>query len=93
PHPPTLPVPQPPPQPYNPLFIYPPVPLRKTHLIHPIPHHLLTNKPNAKLIYTSTHKFTNQFIKSIPHNQTQPFPQNYPKIHLLLIHHIQFIQN
>ena len=74
---------------YNPLFIYGGVGLGKTHLMHAIGHHVLSNKPNAKVIYTSSEKFTNEFIKSIRDNETEAFREKY----VLLIDDIQFIQN
>ena len=78
---------------YNPLFIYGGVGLGKTHLMHAIGHHVLSNKPNAKVIYTSSEKFTNEFIKSIRDNETEAFREKYRKIDVLLIDDIQFIQN
>ena len=78
---------------YNPLFIYGGVGLGKTHLMHAIAHHVLSNKPNAKVIYTSSEKFTNEFIKSIRDNETEAFREKYRKIDVLLIDDIQFIQN
>ena len=78
---------------YNPLFIYGGVGLGKTHLMHAIGHHVLSNKPNAKVIYTSSEKFTNEFIKSIRDNETEAFREKYRKIDVLLIDDIQLIQN
>ena len=78
---------------YNPLFIYGGVGLGKTHLMHAIGHHVLSNKPNAKVIYTSSEKFTNEFIKSIRDNETEAFREKYRKIDVLLIDDIQFTQN
>ncbi|WP_144467835.1 DnaA ATPase domain-containing protein, partial [Bacillus toyonensis] len=76
-------------EPYNPLFIYGGVGLGKTHLMHAIGHHVLSNKPNAKVIYTSSEKFTNEFIKSIRDNETEAFREKYRKIDVLLIDDIQ----
>jgi chromosomal replication initiator protein len=80
-------------QAYNPLFIYGGVGLGKTHLMHAIGHYVLANNPNAKVIYTSSEKFTNEFIKSIRDNETERFREKYRNIDVLLIDDIQFIQN
>ena len=80
-------------QAYNPLFIYGGVGLGKTHLMHAIGHYVLANKPDAKVIYTSSEKFTNEFIKSIRDNKGEQFREKYRSIDILLIDDIQFIQN
>ena len=78
---------------YNPLFIYGGVGLGKTHLMHAIGHHVLSNNPNAKVLYTSSEKFTNEFIKSIRDGENEAFREKYRNIDVLLIDDIQFIQN
>ncbi|GEP80310.1 chromosomal replication initiator protein DnaA [Staphylococcus carnosus] len=78
---------------YNPLFIYGGVGLGKTHLMHAIGHYVLENNRDAKVIYTSSEKFTNEFIKSIRDNETEQFREKYRNIDVLLIDDIQFIQN
>lgn len=80
-------------QAYNPLFIYGGVGLGKTHLMHAIGHHVLDNNPNAKVVYTSSEKFTNEFIKSIRNNKGEEFRKKYRDIDVLLIDDIQFIQD
>lgn len=79
-------------QAYNPLFIYGGVGLGKTHLMHAIGHFVMENNKDAKVLYTTSEKFTNEFIQSIRNNDTESFREKYRNIDVLLIDDIQFIQ-
>lgn len=76
---------------YNPLFIYGGVGLGKTHLMHAIGHYVMEHKKNAKVVYTSSEKFTNEFINSIKDNKTEEFRTKYRNVDVLLIDDIQFL--
>lgn len=76
---------------YNPLFIYGGVGLGKTHLMHAIGHYVLDHNPNAKVVYLSSEKFTNEFINSIRDNKAIDFRNKYRKVDVLLIDDIQFL--
>ncbi|PAE17628.1 chromosomal replication initiation protein DnaA [Virgibacillus sp. 7505] len=76
---------------YNPLFIYGGVGLGKTHLMHGIGHYVLDHNPNAKVVYLSSEKFTNEFINAIRDNKTAEFRAKYRNIDVLLIDDIQFL--
>src|SRR3954462_1788147 len=47
---------------YNPLFLYGGVGLGKTHLLHAIGQHVVSQKKGARVTYVSSEKFTNEFI-------------------------------
>jgi chromosomal replication initiator protein len=77
---------------YNPLFLYGGVGLGKTHLMHAIGHRVLAEKPDAKIVYVSSEKFTNEFIIAIKNNQTPEFRAKYRHADVLLIDDIQFLE-
>jgi len=76
---------------YNPLFIYGGVGLGKTHLMHAIGHFVLDTNPQAKVLYISSEKFTNEFINAIRDNKAVDFRNKYRNIDVLLIDDIQFL--
>lgn len=76
---------------YNPLFIYGDTGLGKTHLMHAIAHQVLSAKPNAKIAYISTEKFTNKFITAIQENKLTAFRRRFRKADILLIDDIHFL--
>lgn len=76
---------------YNPFFIYGGVGLGKTHLMHAIGHYVLEHNPQAKVVYLSSEKFTNEFINSIRDNKAIDFRNKYRNVDVLLIDDIQFL--
>ncbi len=76
---------------YNPLFIYGGVGLGKTHLMQAIANEILVNNRNAKILYVTSEKFTNQLINAIKDGKNEMFRNKYRNIDVLLIDDIQFI--
>lgn len=76
---------------YNPLFLYGNTGLGKTHLMQAVGHHVLQHSPNAKVIYITTERFTNDFIYAIQENQLPKFRKKYRGADVLLIDDIHFL--
>ncbi|MDR0445155.1 MAG: chromosomal replication initiator protein DnaA [Puniceicoccales bacterium] len=76
---------------YNPLFLYGDTGLGKTHLMHAVAHYVLCRTPQTRIVYTSTEKFTNEFIQAIQTNALTRFRQKYRRVDILLIDDIHFL--
>ena len=75
----------------NPLFIYGPSGLGKTHLMYAIANRALKRKPGMKVIYIKGEEFLNQLVLAIQRGWNQAFRQKYRSADMLLIDDIQFI--
>jgi chromosomal replication initiator protein len=77
---------------YNPLFIHGGVGLGKTHLLNAIGHRVLDAKPNARIIYASAERFTNDFIAAVKNHKMVEFRDTYrTRCDVLLLDDIQFL--
>ncbi len=76
---------------YNPLFIYGPSGVGKTHLMQAIGNALLKNNSYLKIVYVSSEKFMNDFVESLQTKQMGNFRSKYRNCDLFLIDDVQFI--
>ena len=76
---------------YNPLFIYGPSGLGKTHLMYAITNQLQKKKANIKIIFIKGEDFTNQMVECLTRQAMTEFRNKYRACDVLLIDDIQFI--
>ncbi|MBQ7329974.1 MAG: chromosomal replication initiator protein DnaA [Oscillospiraceae bacterium] len=76
---------------YNPLFIYGPPGVGKTHLLHAIANGIYAKNPNAKILNTKGEQFTIELMEAIRTGDNIAFRSKYRDVDLFLIDDIQFI--
>ena len=78
---------------YNPLFIYGPSGVGKTHLMCATINKLCAENPNLVVTYTKGDEFINDLYSHLTHNNMEAFRNRYRSADILLIDDIQFIAN
>ncbi|HET9124329.1 MAG TPA: chromosomal replication initiator protein DnaA [Solirubrobacteraceae bacterium] len=78
-------------QAYNPLFIYAPPGLGKTHLLHAIGNYVLQFGAGASVRYTTAEAFTNHFVSALSSRSIETFKHAYRTADVLLIDDVQFL--
>ena len=76
---------------YNPLFIYGPPGVGKTHLLYAIANGIRRQNPDAKIVYIKGDEFTNELIAAIQKGSQHEFKNKYRQADLMLVDDIQFI--
>lgn len=76
---------------YNPLLIYGPTGLGKTHLIQAIGNHFRINTPERKIYYVTSEKFSMDYVSALQANKVQSFKEKYRQYDILIMDDIQFL--
>ncbi len=77
---------------YNPLFIYGSTGLGKTHLMHAIGNAMREHDGDARVLYCTAERFTNQLIDALRYRRMPGFRDKYRKnVDVLLIDDVQFL--
>lgn len=77
---------------YNPLFLYGPVGVGKTHLMHAIANDVYQQNPVNKIVYITSEEFTNEVVEAIRSHETAQMKKRFRSAKLMVIDDIQFIE-
>ena len=78
-------------QAYNPLLLFAPPGLGKTHLLHAIGNYLKTFSPEAAVRYSTAETFTNHFLNALATRSIEGFKHTYRSMDVLLVDDVQFL--
>ena len=76
---------------HNPLFLYGPSGVGKTHLMYAVVNELRRQRPTTRVIYTTMVEFVNYMVKCISKNDMESFRNYYRSCDVLLLDDVQFI--
>lgn len=74
----------------NPLFLYGGSGLGKTHLLHAIGNSILSDNPNARIVYIHSERYVQEMVKALKTEKIEQFKRFYRSLDVLLIDDIQF---
>lgn len=75
---------------FNPLVLYGDTGLGKTHLVQAIGNQILQKNKNARILYTSSERFTMEYVSAIQNNKVNDFTNFYRGVDVLIVDDIQF---
>ncbi len=79
-------------QAYNPLFIFGPPGVGKTHLLSSIAGLLLSHSPGLTVRCTTGEAFTNEFLSALSDGHTGGFKDRFRHVDVLLLDDVQFLE-
>jgi chromosomal replication initiator protein len=79
-------------QAYNPLFIYGPPGLGKTHLLHSVGNYVNAFGGGLAVRYATAEEFTNAFLAALASRNVDSFKAHFRGVDVLLIDDVQFLE-
>lgn len=76
---------------YNPLFLYGPPGIGKTHLMHAIGHEVVAQRGAERICYVSGEAFTTAYVKASREGKMEEFRRRWRNVDVFLLDDIQFI--
>lgn len=76
---------------HNPLFIYGPVGVGKTHLLQAIGNEIIKDRNNLRVRYTNTEQFTNELINSLKNKSIDEFKHKFREVDILILDDVHFL--
>jgi hypothetical protein len=76
---------------YNPLFIYGPPGVGKTHLMQAVAHQVLQQNPESKIRYISAERFMSEVLIAISEDRMLEVRRAYSTLDLLILDDVQYL--
>ena len=76
---------------YNPLFVYGPTGVGKTHLLQAFGNEILAKYQDARVLYVPCERFTNDYLEALNNRTIGAFRQKYRSVDVLLADDVQFL--
>ena len=78
---------------YNPLFVYGPPGLGKTHLLHAIGNYVEAHGGGLTVRYATAEAFTEHFVHALRGGDVEAFKNRYRRVDVLLVDDVQFLES
>lgn len=76
---------------YNPLFLYGPAGVGKTHLMHAVAQELLKRNGECRVKYLSAERFMNEIMTAVAEDRLVQFRGQYSQLDLLILDDVQYL--